>query len=269
VRSTSARTRASLAVAALLLLGGLASAQQQTATPYAPRPDVAPPLPSPAPSQLPSLPQAQPLATRYGDPARTPEVTVPAPAASLQPARFRQSLGGGGVYGEEGGMSEYQIQLSPPGLERLGRIDTEAELQERIRQETKQHNPMERVTFPDEPILSRETYYGRGGAWPHRTELVAPSYVCYGRLLFQQLNMERYGWDLGILGPVISAAEFYFDVITLPYHVATAPWRCYETNAGYCLPGDPVPLLIYPPELSVTGTIGEAAALLGVLAIFP
>ena len=128
---------------------------------------------------------------------------------------------------------------------------------------------MERVTFPDEPILSRETYYGRGAAWPHVTELVAPNYVCYGRLLFQQTNMERYGWDLGILSPVLSGALFYFDVITLPYHVATAPWRCYESSAGYCLPGDPVPLLLYPPELSVTGTIGEAAALLAVLAIFP
>jgi hypothetical protein len=196
-------------------------------------------------------------------------VTVPAPAASLQRARFQQSLGaGGGLYGEEG-MGEYQIQLEPPGLERIGRMDTEPELRERIRQETKTRNPMERVTFPDEPILSRDTYYGRGAAWPHTTMLVAPSYVCYGNLYFQQLNMERYGWDLGILSPLFSAADFYFDVITLPYHVATAPWRCYESSAGYCLPGDPVPLLLYPPELSVTGTIGESAALLAVLAIFP
>jgi hypothetical protein len=186
----------------------------------------------------------------------------------LQRARFQLGAGGG-LYGQETGLGEYQIQLEPPGLERIGRIDTEAELQERIRQETKERNPMERVTFPDEPVLSRDTYYGRGAAWPHTTELVAPNYVCYGRLLFQQTNMERYGWDLGILSPVISGAEFFFDVFTLPYHVATAPWRCYESSAGYCLPGDPVPLLLYPPELSVTGTIGEAAALLGVLAIFP
>jgi hypothetical protein len=256
-----------VAAAALLLLGGLAHAQQPTATPYSPQPAMTAPLSPAPPARLPSLPQAQPLATRYGDPARAPEVTVPAPAASLQRARFQLGTGGG-VYGEEG-TGEYQIQLEPPGLERIGRIDTEAELKERIRQETKQRNPMERVTFPDEPVLSRDTYYGRGAAWPHTTTLVAPSYVCYGPLLFQQINMERYGWGFGILSPVLSGALFYFDVITLPYHIATAPWRCYDSNAGYCLPGDPVPLLVYPPELSVTGTIGEAAALLGVLAIFP
>ena len=123
--------------------------------------------------------------------------------------------------------------------------------------------------IPDEPVLSRETYYGRGAAWPHTTELVAPNYVCYGRLLFQQTNMERYGWDLGILSPVISGAEFFFDVFTLPYHVATAPWRCYESSAGYCLPGDPVPLLLYPPELSLTGLAAEAAVVTGLVFIFP
>jgi hypothetical protein len=195
-------------------------------------------------------------------------MTVPASAGDLQRARFQQVGTGGGLYGDEAS-GEYRIQLEPPGLERIGRMDTEAELQERIRQDTKNRNPLDRVTFPDEPVLSRDTYYGRGAAWPHRTELVAPSYLCYGRLLFEQKNMERYGWDLGILSPVLSGATFYFDVLTMPYHVATAPWRCWESNAGYCLPGDPVPLLLYPPELSVTGTIGEAAALLGVLAIFP
>jgi hypothetical protein len=213
-----------------------------------------------------SLSNVPSLATRYGEPVRAPE--GPAPAV-VQPARFQAGSGtGGGLYGEEGA-GGYQIQLAPPGLERIGRIDTEAELHERIRQETKDRNPLDRVVFPEEPILSRETYYGRGAAWPHVTTLVAPSYVCYGRLLFQQVNMERYGWDLGILSPFVSGAEFFFDVLTLPYHVATAPWRCYESSAGYCLPGDPVPLLLYPPELSAIGTIGEAAALLGVLAIFP
>jgi hypothetical protein len=223
------------------------------------------------PGPLPSLSNASPLATRYGQPAPAPlgPAAVP-PALTLQPARFQQDRTGvgGGVWGEEGA-GEYQVQLEPPGLERIARMDTEPELFERIRQEAKNRNPLDRMAFPEEPILSRDTYYGRGEAWPHRTMLVAPSYVCYGRLLFQQVNMERYGWDLGIFSPILSGAEFYFDVITLPYHIATAPWRCYDSNAGYCLPGDPVPLLLYPPELSVTGTIGEAAALLAVLAIFP
>ncbi len=39
--------------------------------------------------------------------------------------------------------------------------------------------------------------------------------VCYGRLLFQQKNAERYGWDLGPLHPVLSGLVFFGDVATL------------------------------------------------------
>jgi hypothetical protein len=35
------------------------------------------------------------------------------------------------------------------------------------------------------------------------------------------------------------------------------------------LPGDPVPLLIYPPELSLTGTVMEAGTIVALFAIFP
>ena len=55
----------------------------------------------------------------------------------------------------------------------------------------------------------------------------------------------------------------------LPYHSFIDPFRLYEYNTGYCLPGDPVPLLLYPPEISATGAIAEAASILAVLAIFP
>jgi hypothetical protein len=93
--------------------------------------------------------------------------------------------------------------------------------------------------------------------------------VCYGRLLFEQKNLERYGWDLGFITPFVSAGKFYWDVVWIPYHIWTAPCRQYECSAGYCLPGDPVPLLIYPPELSLTGTVMEAGTIVALFAIFP
>ena len=55
----------------------------------------------------------------------------------------------------------------------------------------------------------------------------------------------------------------------LPYHAFTDPFRTFECSTGYCLPGDPTPLLIYPPELSASGTVAEAGAILGVFAVFP
>lgn len=162
---------------------------------------------------------------------------------------------------------EQTIQLTPPGPERIFRLESEAALDERMRQEGKTKIPPEKIAFPEEPVVSTESYPGRH--WPPQIEFAEPNYVCYGRLLFEDKNTERYGWDFGILQPVVSTAKFYADVVTLPYHVATAPCRCYECSAGLCLPGDPVPYLCYPPELSATGALGEGAAIAAILAIFP
>ena len=93
--------------------------------------------------------------------------------------------------------------------------------------------------------------------------------MCYKRLMFEQLNYERYGWDLGIIDPPLSTGAFFADVALLPYHAFTDPFRSLDTGAGYCLPGDPVPLLLYPPDLSASGTVAETAAVLAVFAIFP
>jgi hypothetical protein len=164
-------------------------------------------------------------------------------------------------------LPEYQIQLEPPGPERLFRLESEQTLQERMRQEARQRPTLERIAFPDEPILSTSAYTAR--AFPPAQECVEPNYVCYRRLFFEDINSERYGWDLGFIQPFVSAGEFFFDVAALPYHCGTAPCRKYECSAGYCLPGDPVPYLLYPPELSLTGTIFEAGTIVALFAIFP
>jgi hypothetical protein len=54
-----------------------------------------------------------------------------------------------------------------------------------------------------------------------------------------------------------------------PYHQFTDPCRMFDSSAGYCLPGDPVPYKLYPEGLSVTGALGEAAVIVTLLAIFP
>ena len=49
----------------------------------------------------------------------------------------------------------------------------------------------------------------------------------------------------------------------------TNPCRWYECSAGYCLPGDPVPYLCYPPQLSLTGSLAEIATGVALFAMFP
>jgi hypothetical protein len=162
-------------------------------------------------------------------------------------------------------IGDYNIQLDVPGSQRLFQLESEAMLKERMRQEAKRYG--ERLTFPDEPILSKLPYTAR--QWEPQTRQVEPSYVCYGRLLFEQKNFERYGWDLGPVTPLVSAGAFFWDVLALPYHVGTRPCQQYECSAGYCLPGDPVPFLLYPPEISLTGALAEGAAVTGAFLIFP
>ena len=98
---------------------------------------------------------------------------------------------------------------------------------------------------------------------------VEPTYVCYGRLAFEEVNSERYGWEISFLQPFVSAGWFYWDVVSLPYHAFTQPCRCFDCSAGYCLPGDPVPYLLYPPGASWTGALGQAGAVISLIAIFP
>jgi hypothetical protein len=164
-------------------------------------------------------------------------------------------------------VSEFDFDLDLPSDQRvLSRLESEATLQLRLRmKDTDKGKPPPQ--FPETPILSKQQYFGR--KWPQSVCTAEPNFVCYGRLLFEQKNFERYGWDLGVLGPVFETMTFGKDMVLLPYHLATDPFRCFETSAGYCMPGDPVPLLLYPPELSATGAVAEAGVIVGLIAIFP
>ncbi len=203
--------------------------------------------------------------------AQPPPVFRPAPpaaqkpvASTVVPVAYQRP----GVGATDEPRVEYQIQLEPPGLERIGRLDSDRKLQERISQETKEREEYERSVFPEEPILSRDVYRGRGSLWPQRTMVVEPTYTCYGRLYFQDINAERYGWDLGVIHPVLATAKFWYDLALLPVHFANDPCG-RDCSAGYCLPGDPVPLLLYPPEITLKGAIAEVGTILALVAIFP
>lgn len=162
----------------------------------------------------------------------------------------------------------YTIQLEPPSIYRVAiSVESDAQLQERIRQENRERKIPERILFPNDPIISTDAYQGRR-FYPTRLE-VAPYYVCHGRLYFQQINFERYGWGLGAFGPLVSGLRFLYDFTTWPYHVATEPFRRFEYNTGWCLPGDPVPLLLYPLHPSASGFAIEVGTIIGLVAIFP
>jgi hypothetical protein len=228
-----------LALAAVLLAAGLGLAQQQSAETDAVHWT---PVATTAPKRTTTIPTDNPQQRSFDE--LPPDIT--------------QTAG-----------EEYQSRVVPPTIQELAQtVQTDAQLQERIRQEQRDRGLVESpIEFPPDPILSRDRYMGRN--WPHLKMEVAPYYVAHGRLLFQQINAERYGWDLGFVHPVIAATGFFWDFVTAPYHLGTALCRPYDANLGWCLPGDPVPLMLYPPEISLTGTITETATILALVAIFP
>lgn len=273
-----------------LALGGSSAAAQPPAPPPAPNNWVVVPVPqtsgqkaasglggdwrsSPgasaqtAPRTVPALqpPALGPVTPPTGVTAGVNSALAPTP--DLQPVLMQAPVPQPPVKAPTEETSDIQVQLEPPGLDRVTRRESEASLQERMRQEARGRRPLDRIDFPPEPILSTEKYAGR--SFPPTVEVAEPNYVCHQRLYFEEKNSERYGWDLGIIQPLVSAAWFYGDLALLPYHIGTAPCRKYECSAGYCLPGDSVPYLLYPPDLSLTGAALETGGIFSLFAIFP
>lgn len=153
--------------------------------------------------------------------------------------------------------TDYRISFDEPSPERLFRFESEKSLERRMQQEARQRATPTTVVFPEQPTLSQVAFAGR--SFPRQQLTTEPHFVNHARLYFQQINAERYGWDLGPLHPFLSAAQFYGDVFIWPYRVFSNFCDRTDSSAGRCLPGDPVPLLLYPPEiLSLQGGIGQA-----------
>jgi hypothetical protein len=280
----SARMATKAVGLALLLLTANVQAQetpwQMPSPAQAPRTQATPSLHfSKQPNQ--AMPVSTP--THQSSPAMGQSRWENRPAISANPALARPDMGAAPTVQQTGFQQKYTqpalpklntdestellVPLEPPGPQRLYRLDSEAELFERMRQEGRERSSPERITFPVEPIVSNLPYAGR--TFPSMALEVEPNYVLHRRLFFEERNSERYGWDLGVLNPFVSAGAFYWDLALVPYQFASLPFRRFDSNAGLCLPGDAVPYRLYPPNMSLTGTVVEAGVIVALFAIFP
>lgn len=192
----------------------------------------------------------------------TPIPGFPGAAPGIAPGTGAGLDVGGTGAGPRAGTDPYEayIRLDPPGKERLfGSRDTERELEERMRQERRDTGLADPVVFPEKPELTTETYQTRRFA--PTVVLAEPNYVVYRRLYFEDKNSERYGWDLGPIQPLVSTLCFFKDVALWPHNFASYPCRRFDTSAGQCLPGDPVPYICYPPEFTTAGLLAEAGVI--------
>lgn len=232
----------------LLLCGSLATAQTTLGQPVPVATSAPYPMVRTSDSNSPAASQPMPRGL----------LADPGPS-NLQPTQYRSS-------GAED-ISEFEVDLEVPPRERIfGRLESESSLNQRIIALSRDKGKPKPI-FPEYPPVTTEKYYGR--KWPQLAEYAIPNYVNYDRLYFEQKNFERYGWDFGVLAPVVESLIFGADAALVPYNMFSDPFRRYECSAGYCLPGDPVPFLLYPPEISLTGGTAELAAIFTLIVMFP
>jgi hypothetical protein len=127
------------------------------------------------------------------------------------------------------------------------------------------------TAFPPLPdIGGGAEFVAKTEGYPPSRVNYEPGYVVHRRLHFEEKNSERYGWDLGIVQPLVSTLYFYKDVLLWPNSLASGcAYGFWDTNAGKCLPGSPTPYFLYPPGLTITGTAFEGVIITGAAFIFP
>lgn len=166
-----------------------------------------------------------------------------------------------------------------PGRNLIFKLESPDELEKRIvrelanaqKQPGKPAPDTKGFAFPALPKLSPDdaVYTPKTAEYPALAKNIEPSYVVHRRLYFEEVNSERYGWDMGVLQPVVSTLHFYKDVIWYPARVGSNMCERYDASAGKCLPGSPVPYYLYPPEIDIWGATLGVGMYVGVAAILP
>jgi hypothetical protein len=93
--------------------------------------------------------------------------------------------------------------------------------------------------------------------------------VCYRPLYFEDVNVERYGYKVPLVQPMLSAAHFFGRAPLLPYMMLTERSRECGYSLGHYRPGDYAPYSLYIPKPRLDATAVEATAVLGLILAFP
>jgi hypothetical protein len=241
--------------------------------------------PAPPPRTLYFQKEAAPQ-PRPQPPSNAPTARVPATTPGLQVAALQPTPQPSTDVGQVRLPPSVQRVIKQTGLppnEVLFNIRTEDQIMQRLKAEVGDNPTFAKIPrdLPRNSELPPEQRQGVGGyeplstvafsgrSFPAITRQVEPGYITHHRLYFEELNAERYQWEAGPLQPFVSVGYFFRDLSLLPYNFMTRPCQRYDTNYGKCLPGDPVPYLLYPLELSVTGGVAEAGTIVALFALFP
>ena len=93
--------------------------------------------------------------------------------------------------------------------------------------------------------------------------------TCHRGLLFEEPNLERHGYSIGLFQPALSAAHFFGRVPILPYLAVSERANRVQYTLGRRRPGSDAPLVWNIPRPSPVGGVLEATTIVGMLYAFP
>ncbi len=110
----------------------------------------------------------------------------------------------------------------------------------------------------------------RGRNFVPSTVQWAASGLCHKPLYFEQVQLERYGHEIGpVLQPLVSTAHFFGNIALLPYKMGIHPPNECQYALGYFRPGNCAPYMIQPMPWSLRGAAVQAAVVTGGAALIP
>ena len=94
--------------------------------------------------------------------------------------------------------------------------------------------------------------------------------LCHKPLYFEEVQLERYGHEIGpLLQPVVSTVHFFGNIAVLPYKMGIHPPHECQYALGYYRPGDCAPYMLPPIPISLRGAAVQAGAVVGASALIP
>lgn len=111
--------------------------------------------------------------------------------------------------------------------------------------------------------------FGQRRDWPEQYFLWLPSRLCHYPLLFEEINLERYGYSCGKAQPLVSAAHFFGRLPAIPYLLTIdPPCRC-KYVLGHYRPGSCAPMRTHLPPADVHAALVQGGTVTALVFLIP
>lgn len=117
--------------------------------------------------------------------------------------------------------------------------------------------------------LEPEVWQDDSRRFPDQTIFWEATHYEHQPLYFEEINLERYGYDRGCMQPVFSAGNFYGSVALWPYKLVCYPWYECRSTLGQYRPGSCAPYRCNNLPWRLDAALVEVGAWTGLAFLLP